>query len=173
MVVFAVDWSQYSTQPSRSMDLITVLKFSLPSPSPVVEHMSLAILMATLGVSFGYSMWNTGLPAWTIGANVAHSLYWTHCSLTEKCTTEVRFVRTSPAFFRPMERFRATASDDRNCTKDIVSDCVKPSPFLLFCSNVISIQRLHRGELVIHRHQHCPGQLHHSLSLRRVRCGWP
>lgn len=137
MVVFAVERSQNSTHPSSLMPFSRELNPSLPLPSPDLEHEWVAVLPEmSPGAPCGYSMWKTGFPASTIGANDSHSLYSTHCSFTEKWTTDVRLAKTSPAFFRPIARPCELVTLARNCTKSIVSSWVRSRPLSLFCGKI-------------------------------------
>lgn len=59
---------------------MTVLKPFVPAPGPE--------LLQKLGTesalnSLGYSMWKTGLEAFTKAEKAGQSEYWMHCSLTE------------------------------------------------------------------------------------------
>lgn len=86
VAVVYVSLGQYMTQPSRFIFLITLLKSLDPFALPDCEQILCRSASLTLGAPLGYSMLKTGFLALMKGAKVSHSLYWMHCSLTEKAT---------------------------------------------------------------------------------------
>jgi hypothetical protein len=127
--VVNVEPSQYCTNPSSDIFLITVEK-------PAVPFAVHAVTFEIFGLDAGYSMWNTGLLALTNAANVLHSLYAAHCSFTENCTDGSTSGMISPAFLRPVASPWLSAVEARNFTKLTESACVSPRPFSLFWPRV-------------------------------------
>lgn len=112
--------SQYSTHPSRSIFFKTVLNpwllFESPSSAQnlfTTSPLNPAVTIEPSPAPSGYSIWKTGLPALMKDWKVLHSLYLTHCSLTEKCTTPRTAGIMVPAFLSPRIRFKGTVIDER------------------------------------------------------------
>ena len=126
--------SQYSTHPSRSKVLMTVLNWGILTSDP--SQLALRTLDDTaFPAPAGYSMWKTGLPAAMKGWKSAHSSLATHSSLTENCTTGRTSSTMDPAFLSPTAMLWLAASAARNLTKSTESDSLRLRPLSLSCQH--------------------------------------
>lgn len=90
-----------------------MLKPEEPADLPESSQIVFVSVVLMEGMFLGYSMLKTGLAASMNGENVVHSENSTHCSFTLNWVTLRTSGMISPAFLRPMDMLRGSATEAR------------------------------------------------------------